>query len=332
VETAGALPPRDPVGAERDWPRMDTPNVLWFFGAFAIAFATFGVIDKVPETSRDIWELLVALAFYWGYAIVGFVLLRRDWWVPGGLLFAVAVAIMPAVGYGVASLIGTFPKDTFFNPLQQQSWTIVLIGLVTMLDAVVSYAITRFPFLWFTFGVATQLTAQFFLPTVNSHPSVDAHLITAIVVGAALVAIGLVLDLARRRRDAFWFHVIGFFGVAVGLAYYASGATGDPDRGWVPTFIAGAIVLLLAPLLRRATWAVYGLIGLYAPLLHWLTDGVDANSLGYALILLAIGVSIFILGVVFHRYGRVWNDPRPRVEPPPPTPQPTAEAQASGNL
>lgn len=307
---------------------MDTPNVLWFFGAFAITFATLGLINKIPESNRDIWELLVALAFYSGYAIIGFLLLRRDWWVPGGLLFAVAVALMPAVGFGVASLIGTFPKDAFFNPLQQHSWTIVLIGLVTMLDAVVSYAITRFPFLWFTFGLATQLTAQFFLPIVKSRPSVDAHLITAIVVGTALVALGLLLDLARRRRDAFWFHVIGFFGVAVGLAYYASGTTGNPDRGWVPTFIVGAIVLLLAPLLRRATWAVYGLIGLYAPLLHWLTNGIDANSLGYALILLAIGMSIFILGAVFHRFGRPWYDPRPRADAAPPT----AEPQPSGNL
>lgn len=315
---------------------MDTPNVLWFFGAFAIGFATIALIDKVPESGRDIWELLVALAFYFGYAIVGFILIRRDWWVPGGLLFAVAVAVMPAVGFGVASLIGTFPKDTFFNPLQQASWSVILIGLVTMLDALVSFAITRFPFLFFAFCVATQFTAQFFLPALKSHPSVDAHLITAIVVGAALVVIGLVLDLARRRRDAFWFHAIGFFGVAVGLGYYASGVTGDADRGWVPTFIAGAAVLLIAPLLRRATWAVYGLIGLYAPLLHWLTNGINPGSVGYTLILLAIGASIFVLGAVFHRYGRAWMDPPPRVEPPapPPAERPPAppEPQASGNL
>ena len=32
---------------------MDPPNVLWFFGAFAIAFATLTLIDKVPESGRD---------------------------------------------------------------------------------------------------------------------------------------------------------------------------------------------------------------------------------------------------------------------------------------
>jgi hypothetical protein len=230
------------------------------------------------------------------------------WWIPGGLLFAVAVALMPAVGYGVASLIGTFPKEPFFDPFQNTSWSVILIGIATMLDALVSFAITRFSFIFFTFTVATLITAQFFLPVIDNSPSAEAHLTTALVVGAALVIFGLALDLAGRRRDAFWFHTVGFFGVAIGLAYFASGATGSENRGWIPMCIAGAIVLLAAAPLRRATWAVYGLLGFYVPLIHWLTNGVSANSAGYAAILLAIGLSIFLLGIALHRFGRVWTD------------------------
>src|SRR2546430_17178700 len=123
METAGALPTtRTAARAERDWPRMDTPNVLWFFGAFAIGFATLTLINHVSEAHRDVWELLVSLAFYLAYAAAGWVLFRIGWWVPGGLGFAVAVALMPAVGFGVASLIGTFPKDPVFDPFQQGSW------------------------------------------------------------------------------------------------------------------------------------------------------------------------------------------------------------------
>ena len=283
---------------------MDTPNVLWFFGAFAIGFASISLIDKVPESSRDVWELLVSLAFYVAYAAIGWLLLRAGWWVPGGLGFALAVAIMPAIGYGVASLIGTFPNGPFFNPFEEGSWTLVLIGLVTMADAVVSFAITRFSFLFFTFVVATLITAEFFIPTVKSHPGGDAFSITAIVTGAALVLIGLMLDFAGRRRDAFWFHTGGFFGIAVALSFYASGATGDSNRGWVPMVIAGAIVLLAAAPLRRATWAIYGLLGFYAPILHWTTSDLASDSVGYAFILLAIGLSIFGLGLALHRFSR----------------------------
>jgi hypothetical protein len=290
---------------------MDTPNVLWFFGAFAIAFATLELIDKVPESHRDLWEFLVSAALYIGFAAVGLLLIRAAWWIPGSLFLAVAVAVMPAVGYGVASLIGTFPKEPFFDPFQQSSWSVIIIGLVTMVDALVSFALTRFSFLFFTFALATSFTAQFFLPVIDSSPSDAHHLTTAIVVGAALVLIGLGLDARGRRRDAFWFHTIGFFGVAVGLAYYASGASGGSNRGWIPMCIAGAFVLLAAAPLRRATWAVYGLLGFYAPVLHWLTSNLNLSSAGDAAILLAIGLSIFLLGIALHRFGRVWTDRPP---------------------
>ena len=316
METAGALPSRTAARAERDWPRMDTPNVLWFFGAFAIGFATLSLIDKVPESSRDVWELLVSVGFYLVYAGVGWALIRSGWWVPGGLGFALAVALMPAVGYGVASLIGTFPKDPFFNPFEDGSWSVVLIGVATMLDALVSFAITRFSFLFFTFVAATLLTAEFFISIVHAHPGADEFAITAIVTGAALVLVGLVLDLAGRRRDAFWFHVGGFFAVAVALSFYATGATGDSNRGWIPMVIAGASVLLAAAPLRRATWAIYGLLGFYVPILHWTTSGLNSDSVGYAFILLGIGLSLFGLGLVLHRYSRPPTDPVPTpVEP-----------------
>jgi hypothetical protein len=331
METAGGLPMRTAVARpERDWPRMDTPNVLWFFGAFAIAFATLTLIDKVPESHRDVWELLVSLGFYLGYALVGFLLLRFTWWVPGGLGFALAVAMVPAVGFGIASLVGTFPKDPFFDPFQDGSWSVVLIGIATMLDALISFAITRFSFLFFTFVTATLITAEFFLPTINSHPGGDAYATTAIVTGAALVLIGLVLDIAGRRRDAFWFHVGGFFGIAVALGYYATGATGHPNHGWVPMIIAGGTVLLLAAPLRRATWAVYGLLGFYVPIFHWTTSDLNSDSTGYALILLGIGISIFVLGMVLHRFGRIWTRERPGPPAGPPATPATEPPPAPG--
>jgi hypothetical protein len=124
------------------------------------------------------------------------------------------------------------------------------------------------------------------------------------VTGAALVVMGLLFDSARRRRDAFWFHTGGFFAIAVALSFYASGTTGDSNRGWVPMLIVGAIVLLAAAPLRRATWAIYGLLGFYAPILHWTTSGLASDSVGYGFILLAIGLSIFGLGLALHRFSR----------------------------
>ena len=43
---------------EREWPRLDLPNVLWFFGAITAAITSIAVLDKVPESNADVWLLL----------------------------------------------------------------------------------------------------------------------------------------------------------------------------------------------------------------------------------------------------------------------------------
>jgi hypothetical protein len=290
--------------AERDFPRFDTPNVLWFFGAVSISFATDLVLSQVPKSHHELWEFVVAVAFVLVYALFAAVQLRAGWWVPGGLAAAVAVSIVPAVGFGLTSLIRTFPKSSVYDPTQNFSWSIFLIGIATIAAGLFAFALTRFSFLFFTVTTSISFTAQFLLPGIDKHPSTDAHFVTAIVVGAAMVVLGMLLDLIHLRRDAFWFHVIGFGNVAVALGYYAVNSSGDTDRGWIPMILAGGVVLIAAAPLRRATWAVYGVLGFYAPIVHWLTNGVRKSSAGYSLLLLAIGTSIFTLGLALHRFGR----------------------------
>src|SRR5438128_12038675 len=97
METAGALPSQAAVARpERDWPRMDTPNVLWFFGAYASAFATLELINNVPESHSDVWERLLSLGFYVPSVIVGRMLLRFWWWVTGGPRLTLAVSVVHA--------------------------------------------------------------------------------------------------------------------------------------------------------------------------------------------------------------------------------------------
>lgn len=310
MEAAGILPGSEAARAERGRPRMDPPNVLWFFGTFAIGFGAIALVDKVPGSNRHVWELLVSLGLVAAFALSARLLLRRSSLVPGGLAATLAVSVVPAVGVGFMSLIGTFPKDVSFDPAQTFSWSVFVVGVATILAGVLAFAWTRFSFVLFTVTIATAITAQLFLPLVDRHPSADGHFITAIVSGAILVAVGLLLDATWRRREAFWFHVIGFLSIAVALAYYAVPLAGNASRGWVPMLLTGAVVLLLSAPLRRATWAVYGVLGFYAPIYHWLTNGVNAGSTGYALLLLAIGVSIFLLGTGLHRFGRDRSDRR----------------------
>jgi hypothetical protein len=289
---------------------MRPPEVAWFAGAFALGFASLAVVDEVPHSARHAWQLLVALALLVAYALASTVLRRSGWLVPGGVAAALAVAVVPAVAGTFLALAGALPSAPPFSAGRGASWAAFAAGAATVAAGVVTYARTRFPFLFFTVTVAAAISAELFLPIVDDRPSTDDRLVTAVVIGCVLVAVGLVLDAAARRREAFWFHAIGFLAVAVALAYWALPFTGDSNRGWVPMIAAGAAVVALAAPLRRATWAVYGVVGFYASVYHWLTGGISASSTGHAVVLLVIGASIFAFGFAYtHHAARREDDP-----------------------
>jgi hypothetical protein len=303
METAGALPPPPMPRRMEPSPRFDAPNVLWFFGFYSITFASIGVINQVSEAHHDLWEFLVSLAFAAVCLIAALLLAMLGWRTPSGLAVATAVAMIPAAGFGFTSLIGTYPHEPFFDPFETFSGSVFTIALLSAVAALLAFAIARFSFILLEFTVAVSLLTQFFLPAVDDHPGGDGHAVTAIITGAALIVIGLMLDGQGRRRTAFWFHVTGFLNLAIAFGYYAFNFSGDTNRGWIPMLIIGGLVLLFSAPLWRATWAFYGVLGFYAPILHWLTSGLRPSSLGYSFLLLGIGLSIFVIGFVLARFG-----------------------------
>jgi len=296
------LPPPE---TEERLPRFDTPNILWFFGAIAAALTSTAVVAAVHTSGRGIWIFLVALLFMAVYAAAAVELRASRWWVPGGLFAFVVVTLVPTATYGFERLIGVwpseFPGDSVFPDTFEGAF--FTLGLVTMLAGLIVFALVRFDFVLAPVVLAALVTGQLFLPAVDRHPSPDAHATTLIVSGAVLVLIGLLLDSRARRRTAFWFHVFGLGGVAAGLVYFVDS---KHDAGaWAAMLVTGAIVLLLAAPLRRATWAAYGIAGGYSPLVHYVAEG--GGRVQIPLILVFVSLAILSLGIVVHRYGTAWG-------------------------
>ena len=299
----GVLPLKS---AERDWPRMDPPNVLWFFGAFAIAFGVSVLISTIPDSQNGLWIFLVALGFLLGFELVALALLLAGWWVPGGLAAALAVATFPGVCIGFLQLIDVWPDDPFFDPLQDFSGYPFGIAIATAIFGLAAFMLTRFSFIFFVVVSALLLASQFLVPVFEEPPSGEARATTALVAGALVVIVGVFLDAFGRRRDAFWWHTLGWLSVAAGLVFLATEPGGDPESGWVPMLIVSLLMLVAAGPMRRATWAVYGVFGFYAAIVYYLTQGLNEDRWPFALLVLAVGLAIFVQGMLVHRYGRVW--------------------------
>jgi hypothetical protein len=236
--------------------------------------------------------------------------------VPGGLAAALAVGVFPAVAVAFLTLVGVWPSDPFFEPLQAFSGWTFAVGLATALVGLLVWWLTRFSFVLAVAVGAILVSAQLLTPCFDESPSGGERAATALVIGAILFVVGVFIDVFGRRREAFWFEVLGLLSVAAGLAYLTAQGGGDPERGWIPMLLAGVVLLLAAAPVRRASWAVYGVLGVYAAVVHYLSRGLDETGWVFPLLLIALALSIVALGMAEHRYGRDWAQRFVRRQPP----------------
>jgi hypothetical protein len=291
---------------------MDPPNVLWFAGAYAIAFGSYALLGTLPDSHSSLWIFIAALALLLVYSAASHGLLRQGWWVPGGLAAALAVAMVPAVSIGFLRLTDVWSHDF---PLTHFNGCAVAVAGVTAIAGLIAYWLTRFSFLFFTVIAAILVGAQF-LAVAGGSPTNGGRATAALVTGGLIVIAGVFTDAFGRRREAFWFHALGWFSAAAGLVFFIVEPGRDPERGWVPMLIVGTLMLIVSGPLRRATWAVYGVLGYYAPLLHYMIKGLNEKSWTFAVALLATGFSIFVYGMLLHRFREVWGERLLRRPPP----------------
>jgi hypothetical protein len=296
---------------------MDPPNVLWFAGTYAIAFASYALLGALPESQNSVWIFLAAIAFLLAYSAASHELLRHGWWIPGGLAAALVVAMVPAVGVGFLRLIDVWSSDM---PLTVFNGYALAVAIVTAIAGLIAYWLTRFSFLFFTVVTALLVAAQFLAVAGGSATRGDDRAAAALVAGGLLVIAGVFLDAFGRRREAFWFHALGWFSAAAGLVFFIVEPGGDPERGWIPMLIVGTMMVIASGPIRRATWAVYGVLGYYAPLLHYMITGLNEDRWTFAIASLATGLSIFAFGMVLHRFGKAWAERFVRRPPPGVTP------------
>jgi hypothetical protein len=187
------------------------------------------------------------------------------------------------------------------RPFQEYEGFAFCLSVAVALAALVAFRLVPFHFILAIAAVATFVSAQMLLPVFVTQPGPGAHASAFVVVGGALILIGLALDAVRARRAAFWWYLVGLTAVAVGLGYHAFR---HATWGWLLILAVGTVLLLFATVLVRGTWAVFGIAGFYAPIAHYLD--VWFGNLGTALALAGFGLVLIGLGMMARRYGGAW--------------------------
>lgn len=316
VEPAGDNPaPPAPAAQTAELPVFDTQNILWHFGALSAAVAGIAVIGQVHHSARGFWVLLVSLAFLAGFAVAAAGLLRADRRIPGGVLAATAVSFVPLAGEGFERLIGVWGQAGGTAVYSSAGVTVnagavvvdsfngheFALALATASAGLIVYALVRYAFVfaWVVFAMLSAV--ELLMPVVVSHPNGGDRANTLLLAGLAFVGIGLYADLLHARRIAFWWHLVGLAMITAAFVYHT---IVHSSPGWIVTLGAGLAALAFAAPLHRASWALFGLLGTWAPIVHYSASWF--GSLGTAFALFVIGLSILAAGLAVQRAGDSW--------------------------
>lgn len=284
-------------------PRLDLPHVAYYAGALLVIGAMTVFMGLSWATFGDASVLLIAL----GYALVFTLMGRRLWQqpdfrVPGGLLITVAVCMTPLAIYSICSLIGLWPHG---DPGAYQdyylwvhgSWIALEIG--TIVAGVIALWFYRFPFLvapiafslWF---LSIDLTAILFGEETFSWTD---RLHVSLVVGALIIAAAWVVDCRAGRAEdfAFWLYLFGLLSLTAGL--WSLWQWGEVGRALFA--LAHVVLILLAVLLARPLFLVFGALGLCSYLSYLSTQFTGVWA--YPFVLSALGVAIILLGIQYQR-------------------------------
>jgi hypothetical protein len=291
-------------------PRFDPPNILWYFGGISASAAANVVVADTGSEHRGLWIFIVALAFLAGAAVLCGFVLRLGYWVPAGVLAASAVALVTAVIVGFEHLIGVWPTHPeTVNPFRNFEGFVFAPAPATVATGLLAFWLVRFGFVLLPVTVAAALGIQFLLPVLVSHPGFGDNMTTLIITGAAFVVIGMLLDARLHRSAAFWWHVVGLFAIANGLVYYIGVnplLPGDHSAlwAWVAMLVIGATLVVAAFPVGRATWAAFGVAGVYAPALHYIDDASGAWRT--PLLAVFVGLALMVAGAILDLVGPSW--------------------------
>jgi MFS family permease len=260
--------------------RLDLGRVLGYGGAGVAIVAIYALLANLPRHGG--WATLgVSVAYALPLLAGAWLLRRRGYPRAAGLLATIAVTLAAWVVYAVERIADWWPSsDDFLGtevPTSHTRWSLVALLAAPGAAALLAFLVFRFTFLFAVAAPSVGATVLELVPKVLGHRlSDDGSAWAAIAIGAGLIVVGLLLDAAHRRRDAFWWHLAGLSYVLFGFVWLAT------THGWIRWVGLGVAVAaaLAAAVIRRLTWAAYAGVGLFIATLwhtghaaerhHWL--------------------------------------------------------------
>ena len=287
--------------------RFDAPHVAFYVGGLLVLSAFTWLMGEAWNEAGIGAALAMSLGAAAALSLLAAVLLRRGWRVPGGLVATVVVALVPLIVYSFERVVGLWPDQDLGEYGDFYDWISggwFAMEVATALAALLALRLVGFPFLVMPLAFVAWFASMDFTEVVFGEDASDnARAGVSAGVGLLMLAAGWILDLRRRRAHAFWLHLFGLMCIAGAFCYL--GAALESNWPWHLQCVLGVIGLVVAVLLRRRVYAVFGAFGIVA-WLGWLSAEVFADTLLFPLAVAGLGLAVMAFGIALARYGKAW--------------------------
>lgn len=304
----GETKPRVEAEAQKG---LNAVTVAYYFGAMLMISACAWFLG-------DKWEALgsrgvfVTVLVYMGVSLgLGLWLRTRGYLVGGGLLVTVAVCLVPLLTYTVEEMLGLWPASrpgqySEFYPRVHGSWIameLATIGAAALALRFVPFGFLTAPMAW-SFWFFSMDVAEWAL---GSDLTRQQRCSVSVGVGLLTMLVGYGLELARSREEdvpysedfAYWCYLFGLLAFWGGFTAMESGS----EFGRILYCLLNVGLILLGVWLRRATFLVFGVLGVHIYLGH-LAYEVFKESVLFPFALAVLGLSVILVTVFAQRYVR----------------------------
>ncbi len=284
---------------------FDLPHVAYYFGAIIVISAMAWFMTLGVERFGGAGITAIAVSYAAVFAAFGAWMWRREGLrVPGGLLVAAAVCMVPLAVYGIQEALGLWPQE---DPGQYQDFHHWISGgwfpmeVATILAGAVALYFVRFPFLTAPIAFTLWFMSMDVSPLVfgEDYYRWSGPQWVSIAFGIAILVGSFVVDRRTDEDYAFWGYLFGMFAFWGGLSLFEGGS----EVEWA---IYGAInvgLMLLSVLLDRRVFLVFGAAGIFIYLGHLAWDLFE-DSLLFPFVLSGVGLAVIGLGILYAKNSR----------------------------
>lgn len=289
--------------ADSGKPKFDVANVAYYLGALIVIGAMGWFMNKAWEGLGGLGLFTVAACYAVCFILAGRILWKKPALrVPSGLLFTIAVCMVPLATYGLERWTGFWPANdpgsyTRFHPYINGSW--LIMELATVLAGFIALRFWRFPFITAPIAYALWYMSMDLAELISGghRMSWQEKANISVVFGAVMLLGAYIADLRGKGEDyAFWGYLFGLMTFWGGLSAMES----HSEFGRFVYCLINVFLIFCSLALRRRVFIVFGALGLFGYLSH-LAYRVFQDSLLFPVVLTVIGLLIIYIGVQYQR-------------------------------